>query len=39
VWEGDGHTAYPKTTCVTNDVDNYLINLKAPAPESSCPAA
>jgi pimeloyl-ACP methyl ester carboxylesterase len=38
VWQGDGHTAYPKTTCVTNDVDNYLIDLKAPAPESTCPA-
>lgn len=39
VWEGDGHTAYPKTTCVTNDVDNYLIALKAPTPESTCPAS
>ena len=39
VWQGDGHTAYPKTSCVTNDVDNYLIELKAPAPESSCPAS
>jgi len=38
-WEGDGHTAYPKTTCVTNDVDNYLIDLKAPAPGSTCPAS
>jgi pimeloyl-ACP methyl ester carboxylesterase len=39
VWQGDGHTAYPKTKCVTNDVDNYLIDLKAPAPESTCPAS
>ncbi len=39
VWQGDGHTAYPKTTCVTNDVDNYLIDLKAPAAESTCPAS
>jgi pimeloyl-ACP methyl ester carboxylesterase len=37
-WQGDGHTAYPKTTCVTNDVDGYLIDLKAPAAGSSCPA-
>lgn len=39
VWQGDGHTAYPKTTCVTNDVDSYLIDLKAPSPETTCPAS
>lgn len=39
VWQGDGHTAYPKTKCVTSDVDNYLIDLKAPAPDSTCPAS
>jgi pimeloyl-ACP methyl ester carboxylesterase len=38
VWQGDGHTAYPKTTCITNDVDSYLIDLTAPAPDSTCPA-
>jgi pimeloyl-ACP methyl ester carboxylesterase len=38
VWQGDGHTAYPKTTCVTNDVDNYLINLTLPAVGATCPA-
>ena len=38
-WDGDGHTAYPKTPCVTQDVDNYLIALKAPTPGSSCPAS
>lgn len=37
-WQGDGHTAYPKTKCVTTDVDQYLIDLKAPTPGSSCPA-
>lgn len=39
VWQGDGHTAYPKTTCVTNDVDTYLIDVKAPTPDSTCPAS
>jgi hypothetical protein len=38
VWQGDGHTAYPKTKCVTADVDEYLIDLKAPAADSTCPA-
>jgi pimeloyl-ACP methyl ester carboxylesterase len=38
VWQGDGHTAYPKTTCVTTDVDNYLINLTLPAVGATCPA-
>jgi pimeloyl-ACP methyl ester carboxylesterase len=38
VWQGDGHTAYPKTTCVTNDVDSYLINLTLPAVGATCPA-
>ncbi len=37
-WDGDGHTAYPKTSCITKDVDAYLISLKAPAPDSTCPA-
>jgi pimeloyl-ACP methyl ester carboxylesterase len=38
VWQGDGHTAYPKTTCVTGDVDNYLINLTLPPVGATCPA-
>jgi pimeloyl-ACP methyl ester carboxylesterase len=38
VWQGDGHTAYPKTTCVTNDVDSYLIDLTLPAVGATCPA-
>ena len=37
-WQGDGHTAYPKTACVTKDVDDYLIGLKAPEPGATCPA-
>jgi pimeloyl-ACP methyl ester carboxylesterase len=38
VWQGDGHTAYPKTSCVTNAVNAYLINLKSPAAGTTCPA-
>ena len=39
VWDGDGHTAYPKTSCITDAVDNYLINLTVPATGATCPAA
>lgn len=35
-WDGEGHTAYPKTPCVTGKVDNYLITAKVPA-GNSCP--
>jgi pimeloyl-ACP methyl ester carboxylesterase len=37
-WEGEGHTAYPQTRCVTNAVNEYLINLKVPPAGQSCPA-
>jgi pimeloyl-ACP methyl ester carboxylesterase len=37
-WEGEGHTAYPKTTCVANAVNRYLVDLKVPDPTLSCPA-
>jgi len=39
IWQGDGHTAYPKTTCVTDHVDSYLINLTLPAVGATCPAS
>ena len=39
IWQGDGHTAYPKTDCVTKAVDTYLINLMAPAANTTCPAS
>ena len=39
VWQGDGHTAYPKTTCVTNAVNSYLINLTLPPTGATCPAS
>jgi pimeloyl-ACP methyl ester carboxylesterase len=37
-WQGRGHTAYPKTPCVTSAVDAYLIDLKAPMDGLTCPA-
>ncbi|MFY1701147.1 alpha/beta hydrolase [Micromonospora sp. WMMA1923] len=37
-WEGEGHTAYPQTACVTNAVDAYLIDLTVPREGLRCPA-
>lgn len=37
-WDGEGHTAYPKTKCIRDAVDSYLIDQKAPAANTSCPA-
>jgi pimeloyl-ACP methyl ester carboxylesterase len=37
-WEGEGHTAYPETGCINNAVGNYLVNLKVPAKNLTCPA-
>lgn len=37
-WEGEGHTAFPKTDCITDAVVGYLIDLVAPADGTSCPA-
>jgi pimeloyl-ACP methyl ester carboxylesterase len=36
-WQGQGHTAYPQTTCIRAAVDAYLINLTVPAPNTTCP--
>lgn len=36
-WDGEGHTAYPKTECVTRAVDDYLLRLTVPTGDS-CPA-
>jgi len=36
-WQGEGHTAYPQTACITNAVDNYLINLQMPPKNTVCP--
>lgn len=38
-WEGEGHTAYPKTECITEVVNAYLIELAVPTGETTCPAA
>jgi pimeloyl-ACP methyl ester carboxylesterase len=37
-WDGSGHTAYPKTDCVTGAVNAYLIDLVVPADGTVCPA-
>jgi hypothetical protein len=37
-WEGEGHTAYPETECITKAVDSYLLDLKVPAEGLRCPA-
>jgi pimeloyl-ACP methyl ester carboxylesterase len=37
-WEGEGHTAYPQTPCITSNVDAYLVNLTVPPPGTRCPA-
>ena len=37
-WEGEGHTAYPSTACITNAVDGYLIDLRVPRQGLRCPA-
>jgi pimeloyl-ACP methyl ester carboxylesterase len=38
VWQGKGHTAYPKSECVTAAVDAYLIDLTVPLDGLTCPA-
>ncbi|HEY0697457.1 MAG TPA: alpha/beta hydrolase, partial [Micromonospora sp.] len=37
-WEGEGHTAYPQTRCVTDAVDRYLVELTVPRKGLRCPA-
>lgn len=36
--EGEGHTAYPGSACITAAVDAYLIDLTPPAEGLRCPA-
>ncbi|WP_170318837.1 alpha/beta hydrolase [Allorhizocola rhizosphaerae] len=38
-WDGEGHTAYPETRCITAAVNRYLINLETPKEGTVCPAA
>jgi hypothetical protein len=35
-WNGEGHTAYPKSTCVVSAVDSYLIDLTVPVAGKRC---
>jgi pimeloyl-ACP methyl ester carboxylesterase len=37
-WQGEGHTAYPQTKCVTDAVNSYLVDLTVPATGKTCPA-
>jgi pimeloyl-ACP methyl ester carboxylesterase len=37
-WQGQGHTAYPKTDCVNAAVNAYLIDLTVPVDGQTCPA-
>lgn len=38
IWQGAGHTAYPKTECITTAVNQYLIDLTPPMDGLACPA-
>jgi hypothetical protein len=38
-WDGEGHTAYPETGCITDAVNAYLIDLTVPAEGTVCPAS
>jgi pimeloyl-ACP methyl ester carboxylesterase len=38
VWQGQGHTAYPKTNCISAAVNSYLIDLTPPVDGLTCPA-
>ncbi|NJC68409.1 alpha/beta hydrolase [Planosporangium thailandense] len=37
-WQGEGHTAYPQTRCITDAVNKYLIDLTVPTKGTTCPA-
>ncbi len=34
---GEGHTAYPYSSCIRSAVDSYLVGLKVPAAGTRCP--
>jgi pimeloyl-ACP methyl ester carboxylesterase len=38
VWQGNGHTAYPKNECIIAAVNAYLIDLTSPMDGLTCPA-
>lgn len=37
-WQGEGHTAYPSTSCVNKAIGDYLIGLVVPDDGFTCPA-
>jgi pimeloyl-ACP methyl ester carboxylesterase len=37
-WEGEGHTAYLKSDCVTERIDAFLVELRQPDDGTRCPA-
>jgi hypothetical protein len=37
-WQGEGHTAYPQTPCITSAVNKYLVSLTVPPEGTVCPA-
>jgi pimeloyl-ACP methyl ester carboxylesterase len=37
-WQGEGHTAYPQTRCITSAVNKYLVDLTPPPAGTTCPA-
>jgi pimeloyl-ACP methyl ester carboxylesterase len=37
-WQGEGHTAYPQTPCITDAVNRYLVDMTVPAKGTTCPA-
>jgi pimeloyl-ACP methyl ester carboxylesterase len=37
-WEGEGHTAYPESRCIIDEVNRYLIDLRVPEEGKRCPA-
>jgi pimeloyl-ACP methyl ester carboxylesterase len=38
IWQGQGHTAYPKSECVNAAVNTYLLDLAPPMDGLTCPA-
>lgn len=36
--DGSGHTGYGASTCISQKVDAYLLNLAVPPPATSCPS-
>jgi pimeloyl-ACP methyl ester carboxylesterase len=36
-WQGEGHTAYPETSCINNAIGNYLVDLEVPRAGLTCP--